>query len=73
MEIVILEEAERGNYFFSLFLRESSDFFEPSDFDASALEELSAFESSDFDLDSLLEAESPFEEEDAEPVEDFLA
>jgi len=58
---------QREHYFF---LEEPSDFFEPSDFE-SAFEELSDFaESSDLALESLLE--SPFEDE-AEPVEDFLA
>jgi hypothetical protein len=52
-------------------LDEDSGFFELSDFE---LAELSAFdESSGLDLESLLEAESPFDEDDAEPVEDFLA
>ena len=52
-------------------MEELSDFFEPSDFE-SDFEELSDFdESSDLGLESLLE--SPFEEDDAEPVEDFLA
>ena len=66
-------ERERGLapthiYFF---LDEDSGFFELSDFE---LAELSAFdESSGLDLESLLEAESPFDEDDAEPVEDFLA
>jgi len=53
------------------FLEEPSDFFEPSDFE-SDFEEFSDFaESSDLALESLLE--SPFEEDEAEPVEDFLA
>lgn len=66
----------RLRYFFR---EELSDFFEPSDFEPSAFE-LSALpvpsafdESSDFDLASLLAAESPFDADDAEPVDDFLA
>lgn len=65
-------------YFFSLFLWDCSDLFELSDFDSdfelSDFEELSALEeSSDLAFESLLEAESPFDEDEAEPVEDFLA
>jgi hypothetical protein len=79
----------RLHYLFSLFLEDSPDFFELSlelsfelslelsfelSFELSDFDELSDFEeSSDFDLFSLLEAESPFEEDEAEPVEDFLA
>jgi hypothetical protein len=68
-------EHERGrsrlHYFF---LEEPSDFFELSDFELSVFLELSDFEeSSDLDLDSLSEEESPFDEDEAEPVEDFLA
>jgi hypothetical protein len=49
-----------------------SGFFEPSDFEASDFAVLSDFdESPDLGLESLLE--SPFEEDEAEPVEDFLA
>lgn len=64
-------EHERGrsrlHHFFLV-----SDFFEPSDFEASDFAVLSDFdESPDLGLESLLE--SPFEEDEAEPVEDFLA
>ena len=62
----------RVHYFFSLFFFEDSE--ESSDFLDSDFEELSAFEdSSDLDLDSFLGAESPFEEDEDEPAEDFLA
>ena len=69
--IAFKKEHERGrsrlHYFFF------SDFFEASDLE-SAFAELSDFdESSDLALDSLLEEESPFDEDEAEPVEDFLA
>ena len=61
----------RPRYFF---LEELSDFFVLSDFAVSALDGLSALpESSDCGLASLPETESPFEEDEAEPVEDFLA
>jgi len=67
-----LEESCGGNarspitYFFSVFLDELSDFFEPSD-----LWEVSDFElSSDFDVLSFFE-ESPFEAEGG--AEDFFA
>lgn len=64
-------ERSRLHYFF---LEEPSDFFELSDFELSAFFELSDFEdSSDLDLESLSEEESPFDDDVAEPVEDFLA
>ena len=70
MAIVSRGEHERDArayiYFFLV-----SDFFAASDFEASDFTVLSDFdESSDLGLESL---ESPFEEDDAEPVEDFLA
>ena len=73
MAIVHRKQHKRGrsrlHYFFF------SDFFELSDFELSVFAELSDFEeSSDLVLDSLsLLEESPFDEDDAEPVEDFLA
>jgi hypothetical protein len=87
MEVVVVPSAwrSRGNYLFPLFFEESSDFFELSlelsfelslelSFECSDFDELSDFdESSDFDLASWLEAESPFDEDEADPVEDFLA
>jgi hypothetical protein len=70
MAIASTSEGTRTHSYF--LLEELSDFFEPSDFEASDFEELSDFdESSDLDLESL--PESPFEEDEAEPVEDFLA
>lgn len=66
-------------YFFSLFFFEGSEFFEDSKESSDFLErsdfaELSDFEdSSDLDLLSFWGAESPFEEDEAEPAEDFLA
>jgi len=69
----------RRIYFFSLvlslFLDESPAFLELSDFfELSAFSELSDFwESSALDLPSLFEAESPFEELEEVPAEDFLA
>jgi hypothetical protein len=58
------------------FFEDSSDFlelsFEELSFEPSDLEELSDFEES-LDLVSFLDDESPFEEDVAEPVEDFFA
>lgn len=70
MAIAFHERDARAHSYF--FLEELSDVFEPSDFEASDFAALSDFdESSDLALESLLE--SPFEEDEAEPVEDFLA